>query len=116
MNDRDVRVTKTHRELAYRKLNKNNLPGPDDHCGQAWIDLGTDGGPPSFHSETVLAYGIAWGEHRAAKRLEDLPDWFSAAQFVSAGLSLEQASIALMVSRRILEDRERAAESQGVKP
>jgi hypothetical protein len=66
-----IRVTHTHRELAYRKLNKNTLPGVHDHAGIAWIDRGTDGGPPSFDRETVLAYGIAWGEARASERKSD---------------------------------------------
>lgn len=66
-----VNVTPVHRELAYRKLNSGPLPGTDDHEGLAWIALGTDGGPPSFHQESVLAYGIAWGEARASLRKVD---------------------------------------------
>ena len=70
------KVTRVHRELAYKKLNKNTLPGPDDHAGQAWRDQGTDGGPPSFHQETVLAYGMAWGEARVLERsVREAREW-----------------------------------------
>lgn len=65
-----VSVTRVHRELAYRKLNKNRLPGEADHEGLAWIEAGTDGGPPHFDREQVLAYGIAWGEWLAKAALQ----------------------------------------------
>lgn len=42
----------------------------------------------------------------AEEKLERLPERFCAAVFVQAGLSLEDASKALMVARRILEDNE----------
>ncbi len=44
---------------------------------------------------------------------DSLPERFCAAAFVRAGLSLEDASAALMVARRILEDAERDREKKG---
>lgn len=73
---------------------------------------------PYWPRETTEVAATALVELAAATKLNEavnsLPEWFSLSVFVSAGLALEQASIALMVSRRVLEDAE--ADRAQVKP
>jgi hypothetical protein len=66
----------------------------------------------ALHSKADIAIQLAWRDQeierlrRGLRRLESLPERFSLSVFHNAGLCLQDASTALLVARRILEDAE----------
>lgn len=85
------KVTREHREAAFATTDLKGDP-LNDRIAQL------------LAAREATAYQR--GREEAQARLERLPDRFSLSAFVFAGLPLEAASKALLVSRRILEDNE----------
>lgn len=100
-------------------------------CGETYLFEGVDSyicGLPAAHAgphgdeHDVREATFHGMQHTIAKlrfelasaraQVEQLPECFDLSNFVRAGLSLENATIALMASRRILEDAERAREKE----
>lgn len=87
---------------------------------EVWVVENAKGDPDwaradSAPTELSLMPGQRVTRYVPADEIDQLPEHFCLAKFVDAGLSLEDASTALLVSRRILEDAERARE-KGIKP
>lgn len=96
-----------------QRLKMNSVGDADSACLALWyVHSDLQHGPAIRICKELTIAKLRSELASARARVDQLPECFDLSNFVRAGLSLENATIALMASRRILEDAERAREKE----